>query len=181
MLIHYLWGRVSRTADGSRQSAGRGRSAGLCKDSNSTRLTSDLRHVLIAFFCFPAIVSHAANPIWIIQVTVIMLLSVQVAKQKKKKNSQPTCFGLSALLALRRRLLSFCGALIGFRVVIPSTHSERNDSFNGNHGKRHPRAVVQSIQAGEGDLLGCINMVSASRWQANGRSVHVGHQASLVY
>lgn len=66
-------------------------------------------------------------------------------------------------------------------MVIPSTHSERNDSFNGNHGKRHPRAVVQSIQAGEGDLLGCINMVSAPCWQANGRSVHLGHQASLVY
>lgn len=102
-------------------------------------------------------------------------------KAGKKIPHSPPVLASAPCLNYGRRPLLFCGSLIGFRVVLPSTHLEHNDSFNRNHGKRRPRAVVQSIQAEDGDLLSCVNMVSASHWQANGQSVHVGHQASLLY
>lgn len=111
----------------------------------------------------------------------------QKNKTKKKRHcppalASPRCRGSQRLACITPQIaLLFCGSLIGFGVVISSTQSEHNDSFNGNHGKLCAQSSYAVHSVRDDDLLRCINMVSASRWQSNRRSVHVGYQASLVY
>lgn len=82
-----------------------------------------------------------------------------------------------------RIALLFCSSLIGFRVVISSTQSEHNDSFNGNHEKLCAQSGCAVRSTRDDDLLSCIDMVFASccLQSLNLCSVRAGYQASLVH